>query len=101
VGLFSFLGAILLVIAYRRFVQGRPLTGPEALKFPEKGIGIDRFQDRRQKMEDLLRQAQEAQGNRDASDTDANLRKLRDLHEAGVLTDEEFEAKKAQLQGHA
>jgi uncharacterized membrane protein YeaQ/YmgE (transglycosylase-associated protein family) len=101
VGLFSFLGAILLVIAYRRFVQGRPLTGPEALKFPEKGIGIDRFQDRRQKMEDLLRQAQEAQGNRDASDTEANLRKLRDLHEAGVLTDEEFEAKKAQLQGHA
>jgi len=101
VGLFSFLGAILLVIAYRRFVQGRPLTGPEALKFPEKGIGIDRFQDRRQKMEGILRQAQEAQGNRDASDTDANLRKLRDLHEAGVLTDEEFEAKKAQLQGHA
>jgi uncharacterized membrane protein YeaQ/YmgE (transglycosylase-associated protein family) len=101
VGLFSFLGAILLVIAYRRFVQGRPLTGPEAMKFPEKGIGIDRFQDRRQKMEDLLRQAQEAQGNRDASDTEANLRKLRDLHEAGVLTDEEFEAKKAQLQGHA
>jgi uncharacterized membrane protein YeaQ/YmgE (transglycosylase-associated protein family) len=101
VGLFSFLGAILLVIAYRRFVQGRPLTGPEALKFPEKGIGIDRFQDRRQKMEDLLRQAQEAQGNRDVSDTDENLRKLRDLHEAGVLTDEEFEAKKAQLQGHA
>jgi uncharacterized membrane protein YeaQ/YmgE (transglycosylase-associated protein family) len=101
VGLFSFLGAILLVIAYRRFVQGRPLTGPDALKFPEKGIGIDRFQDRRHKMEDLLRQAQDAQGNRDASDTDANLRKLRDLHEAGVLTDEEFETKKAQLQGHA
>jgi uncharacterized membrane protein YeaQ/YmgE (transglycosylase-associated protein family) len=31
VGLFSFLGAIALVIAYRRFVQGRPLTGPEAM----------------------------------------------------------------------
>jgi hypothetical protein len=27
------------------------------------------------------------------------LQKLQDLHEAGVLTDEEFEAKKAQLQG--
>jgi uncharacterized membrane protein YeaQ/YmgE (transglycosylase-associated protein family) len=95
VGLFSFLGAIVLVIAYRRFVQGRPLTGPEALKFPERGIGIDRFQDRRHKMEDLLRQTQE---NRDASDADTNLRKLRDLHDAGVLTDEEFEAKKAQLE---
>jgi uncharacterized membrane protein YeaQ/YmgE (transglycosylase-associated protein family) len=98
VGLFSFLGAIVLVIAYRRFVQGRPLTGPEALKFPERGIGIDRFQDRRRKMEDLMRQAQ--QGG-DSSDPDANLRKLNDLHEAGILTDEEFEAKKAQLQGRA
>jgi hypothetical protein len=83
------------VIAYRRFVQKRPLTGPEAMKFPERGIGIDRFQDRRRKMEDLL---QQAQGARDASDTDANLRKLTELHEAGLLTDEEFEAKKAQLQ---
>jgi uncharacterized membrane protein YeaQ/YmgE (transglycosylase-associated protein family) len=96
VGLFSFLGAILLVVAYRRFVQKRPLTGPEAMKFPERGIGIDRFQDRRRKMEDLLRQAQ---GTQDVSDTDANLRKLSDLHDAGVLTDEEFETKKAQLQG--
>ena len=66
------------------------------MKFPERGIGIDRFQDRRRKMEDLLRQAQGAQ---DVSDTDANLRKLNDLHDAGVLTDEEFETKKAQLQG--
>jgi uncharacterized membrane protein YeaQ/YmgE (transglycosylase-associated protein family) len=98
VGLFSFLGAIALVIAYRRFVQGRPLTGPEAMKFPDKGIGIDRFQDRRRKMEDLMRQTQ--QGG-DSSDPDANLRKLNDLHEAGILTDEEFEAKKAQLQGRA
>jgi uncharacterized membrane protein YeaQ/YmgE (transglycosylase-associated protein family) len=94
-GVFSFLGAIALVIAYRRLVQKRPLTGPEAMKFPERGIGIDRFQDRRRKMEDLL---QQAQGARDASDTDANLRKLTELHEAGLLTDEEFEAKKAKLQ---
>ena len=98
VGLFSFLGAILLVVAYRRFVQKRPLTGPDAMKFPERGIGIDRFQDRRRKMEDLLRHTQ---GTPDASDADANLRKLSDLHDAGVLTDEEFETKKAQLQGRA
>jgi uncharacterized membrane protein YeaQ/YmgE (transglycosylase-associated protein family) len=98
VGLFSFLGAILLVVAYRRLVQKRPLTGPEAMKFPERGIGIDRFHDRRRKMEDLLRQAQRPQDVAEA-DADANLRKLSDLHDAGVLTDEEFETKKAQLQG--
>jgi uncharacterized membrane protein YeaQ/YmgE (transglycosylase-associated protein family) len=95
IGIFSFLGAVLLVVAYRRFVQKRPLVGPQALAFPQKGIGIGRFQERRQKMEDMLRQAQSEQAR---TNVDSNLQKLRDLHEAGILTDEEFEAKKAQLQ---
>jgi uncharacterized membrane protein YeaQ/YmgE (transglycosylase-associated protein family) len=94
VGLFSFIGAILLVIAYRRFVQGRPITGPEAKKFPTRGVGIDRFAERRRQFEDLTRQATEA---RDQDDVSANLRKLSDLRDAGLLTDEEFETKKALL----
>ena len=99
IGLLSFLGAVLLVVAYRRFVQKRPLTGPDALKFPERGIGIDKFNDRRNKMEDLMRQAQgQAQGVHAESPAESNLRKLSDLHEAGILTDEEYETKKAQLQ---
>jgi uncharacterized membrane protein YeaQ/YmgE (transglycosylase-associated protein family) len=93
VGLFAFIGAILLVVAYRRFVQKRPITGPDALKFPIRGIGIERFTDRRQKLEALTRQVQE----RGENDVTTNLRKLADLRDAGVLTDEEFEAKKAQL----
>jgi uncharacterized membrane protein YeaQ/YmgE (transglycosylase-associated protein family) len=99
IGLLSFLGAVLLVVAYRRFVQKRPLTGPDALKFPERGIGIDKFQERRSKMEDLVRQAQGQGATHAESAADSNLRKLSDLHDAGILTDEEFEAKKAQLQG--
>jgi uncharacterized membrane protein YeaQ/YmgE (transglycosylase-associated protein family) len=91
IGLLSFLGAVLLVVAYRRFVQKRPLTGPDALKFPERGIGIDKFQERRVKMEDLVRKAQ---GARVENDADANLRKLAELHDAGILTDDEFESKK-------
>jgi uncharacterized membrane protein YeaQ/YmgE (transglycosylase-associated protein family) len=98
IGLLSFLGAVLLVVAYRRFVQKRPLTGPDALKFPERGIGIDKFQERRHKMEDLVRQAQGAQAE---SAADSNLRKLTDLHDAGILTDEEYELKKSQLSGGA
>jgi uncharacterized membrane protein YeaQ/YmgE (transglycosylase-associated protein family) len=94
IGLLSFLGAVLLVVAYRRFVQKRPLTGPDALKFPEKGIGINRFNERRQKMEDLMRQAQHTQA---ANDAESNLSKLSDLHKAGILTDEEFEAKRAEV----
>jgi len=98
IGLLSFLGAVLLVVAYRRFVQKRPFTGPEALKFPERGIGIDKFLERRLKMEDLMRQAQGAQAE---SAADSNLRKLSDLHDAGILTDEEYELKKSQLGGGA
>jgi uncharacterized membrane protein YeaQ/YmgE (transglycosylase-associated protein family) len=100
IGLLSFLGAVLLVVAYRRFVQKRPLTGPDALKFPDRGIGIDKFHERRSKVEDLMRKAQgQAPGAHAESTADSNLRKLSDLHEAGILTDEEYETKKAQLQG--
>ena len=95
IGLFAFIGAMLLVIAYRRFVQKRPITGPDALKFPQRGFGIERFRDRHQKLENIVREAQDA---RVESDVDANLRKLADLRDAGILTDEEFEEKKARLQ---
>ena len=98
IGLLSFLGAVLLVVAYRRFVQKRPLTGPDALKFPDRGIGIDKFQERRTKMQDLMQKAQrQAYGTQVESPADSNLRKLSDLHDAGILTDEEYESKKAQL----
>ena len=95
VGLFAFLGAILLVVAYRRFVQKRPITGPEAHKFPDRGFGIERAQERRRQLEELARQAHEAQQAK--GDVDSNLQKLADLHEAGILTDAEFEEKKDQL----
>jgi cytochrome c-type biogenesis protein CcmH/NrfG len=32
---------------------------------------------------------------------ESNLQKLTDLHEAGILTDEEFEQKKAQLEARS
>lgn len=95
IGLFAFIGAMLLVIGYRRFVQKRPITGPEALKFPQRGFGIERFRDRHQKLESIVRDAQDA---RVEPDVDANLRKLAELRDAGVLTDEEFEEKKTRLQ---
>lgn len=96
IGLFAFIGAMLLVIGYRRFVQKRPITGPEALKFPQRGFGIERFRERHQKLEDIVRDAQDARAVE--SDVDANLRKLAELRDAGILTDEEFEEKKTRLQ---
>jgi uncharacterized membrane protein YeaQ/YmgE (transglycosylase-associated protein family) len=98
IGLFSFIGAILLVIAYRRFVQKRPITGPDALKFPERGIGIERFRERRQKLEDAIRKQQQAAPQTPSHDqVTEQIRKLGELRDEGVLTNEEFEAKKAEL----
>src|SRR5438034_7183498 len=48
IGIFSFIGAVLLVVAYRRFIQKRAVYGPEALKFPERGVGIGPLRERRQ-----------------------------------------------------
>jgi uncharacterized membrane protein YeaQ/YmgE (transglycosylase-associated protein family) len=97
VSLFGFLAAILLVVAYRRFYQGRPVTGPDAHRFPERGIGLERFRERRQRAEQMLRQAQHAQGQAQTQEVTEQIRKLGELRDQGVLTNEEFEAKKQDL----
>ena len=40
--LFGYAGAVLLVILYRRFVQRRGITGPEARARPTRGWGLRR-----------------------------------------------------------
>jgi uncharacterized membrane protein YeaQ/YmgE (transglycosylase-associated protein family) len=96
VSLMGFFAAILLVIAYRRFVQKRPITGPDAHKFPERGFGMDRFRDRKRQFDDLTRQYQQSQ--RPAADPIADqLRKLGELRDEGILTEEEYQTKKEEL----
>jgi uncharacterized membrane protein YeaQ/YmgE (transglycosylase-associated protein family) len=97
VSIFGFIAAILLVIAYRRFYQGRPLTGPDAMKFPERGIGLERLRERQAKAQHMLRQAQHARAKAEVQDVTEEIRKLGELHESGALTDEEFEARKREL----
>jgi uncharacterized membrane protein YeaQ/YmgE (transglycosylase-associated protein family) len=50
VTLVSFGVAIALVAAYRVFVQKRPVFGPGALKFPERGVGVEQYRDRLRKL---------------------------------------------------
>src|SRR3954451_14292528 len=45
----SFGVAIALIAAYRRFVQRRPIFGPGALAFPERGIGVEQTRERLQR----------------------------------------------------
>jgi hypothetical protein len=89
--------AILLVIAYRRFYQGRPVTGPDAMKFPERGIGLEKFRQRRERTHDMLRKAQHAQAHADYQEVTDQIRKLDELRSEGVISDEEFETKKREL----
>jgi uncharacterized membrane protein YeaQ/YmgE (transglycosylase-associated protein family) len=95
VSFLSFGIAIALVAAYRRFVQRRPLWGPGALAFPERGLGVEQQRDRLQKLgidptvlrpdpKRLERARLEAM--------------LHELHRAGLLTDDELEAKRNALE---
>jgi uncharacterized membrane protein YeaQ/YmgE (transglycosylase-associated protein family) len=107
-GIASIAVSALLVIAYRRFIQGRPVTGPEAQRLPTRGFGIPKLRRRLEQMGVDPDSIGRPGGPRPATPTVSdehdedlrrldNLRKLEDLHEAGLLTDDEFHAKRAQL----
>jgi uncharacterized membrane protein YeaQ/YmgE (transglycosylase-associated protein family) len=82
----SVLASTLLVIAYRRFVQHRPITGPDAYR-PPAG--------RQRKLSGVL--GSPAKRAYEREDVTEQLRKLGELHDKGVISDEEFERKKAEL----
>jgi uncharacterized membrane protein YeaQ/YmgE (transglycosylase-associated protein family) len=104
---FASLGtAILLVIAYRRFVQQRPITGPDALRPPRRGIGIEHYRERLRKagldpdktlVEQIAGQQKTAGTDQPADETQELLAKLLDLHRANLLTDEELNEKRSKL----
>ena len=87
--------AIALVAAYRRYVQKRPVFGPGALTFPERGLGVEE-QRERLKQHGIDPDA--------LNPTGARIERLRlnamldELHRAGLLDDEELAAKREQLE---
>ena len=94
VSFLSFGIAIALVASYRRFVQKRPIWGPGALAFPDRGLGVDQQRERLQKLgidPNALR-PDPAQLERTRLEA-----MLQELHRAGLLTDEELAAKRAML----
>src|SRR5438552_7673886 len=82
----SILTSILLVIAYRHFVQRRAILGPDALKPPTRGFGIGSRRPSRPRASfgDAIRKAQLLKG-------------LDDLKAHGLLTDEEYQEKRAKV----
>jgi uncharacterized membrane protein YeaQ/YmgE (transglycosylase-associated protein family) len=91
----SFGVAIALVAAYRRFVQQRPIFGPGAVAFPQRGLGVEQQRERLQKLgldPDALRPDP---GKLERARLEAMLQ---ELHRAGLLDDEELAAKRAALE---
>ena len=84
--LFSIGAASGLLIAYRRFVQHRPVTGPDAYRPPAQG---------QRRFRNLF--ASPAKRAYEKEDAAEQLRKLGELHKQGVISDDEFERKKADL----
>jgi uncharacterized membrane protein YeaQ/YmgE (transglycosylase-associated protein family) len=91
----SFGVAMALVAAYRRFVQHRPIFGPGALTFPERGLGVERTRERLQKLGVDPNALRPDPAKLERTRLEAMLR---ELHRAGVLTDEELADKLAGLQ---
>jgi hypothetical protein len=90
-----------IVVAYRHFVQRRPITGPDAYKLPTRGVGVARLRQRLEQMgidpNTLTSRPQPTPA--PAPDGRAeSLRKLGELRDEGVLSDEEYEAKKGELE---
>jgi uncharacterized membrane protein YeaQ/YmgE (transglycosylase-associated protein family) len=86
--------AIALVASYRRFVQKRPVFGPGALAFPERGIGVGETRQRLQRfgINPSALRPDPAQLERVRLEA-----MLRELHRGGVLTDDELDEKLSRL----
>ena len=98
VSFLSFGVAISLVAAYRRFVQQRPVFGPGAFAFPEKGLGVEQQRSRLQKLgidPNALRPDPKRfeQARLEAM--------LQELHRAGLIDDAELAEKRRALADRA
>jgi hypothetical protein len=76
-------------------VQKRPVWGPGALRFPQRGVGVDGYRERLRK----LGVDPDATAPAPADLEQARLRTMiQELHRAGLLDDEERDAKLAALE---
>ena len=98
--------AIAIVAGYRRFVQRRPLSGPDAYRFPSRGFGIAQMRARLRQLgvdPDKLTRRGHVEGAAPESGTLTpdrvadELAKLRELRDAGTISAEEYEERREKL----
>jgi|SRR5581483_6813788 len=112
----GFLATVVIVGLYRRFVQRRPIFGREAYKFPDRGVGIEQYRERLSRAgidPDRIGSpfappeppapgaAPRPSGVAVPDDPTENpahyLGLLEELHDSGVLTDDEYDAARTRL----
>lgn len=100
--------AAALVVGYRRLVQNRPITGPDAYRFPTRGVGVARLRERLQQlgidpdqMSSSIRRRRSGGSDRaarDAAEFAARLRELQEKRARGEISEEEFQRELDELQ---
>jgi uncharacterized membrane protein YeaQ/YmgE (transglycosylase-associated protein family) len=113
----GFAAAIALVVGYRIFIQRRPIVGREAYRFPSRGIGIEAYRERLARagidpdrigipqvpppavppQAQAQAQGQPAAGEDPLENPAHFIRLLDELHDAGVLDDDEYGAARTRL----
>ena len=119
-GIASFFVAVGLVVVYRRFVQKRPVWGKDAYRFPERGFGVEQYRERLKRagidpdqIGDAAVRRRSSRGRRcsrfghrapddhsgdDPTDNPAHyLGLLEELHDSGVLDDDEYDGARLRL----
>jgi uncharacterized membrane protein YeaQ/YmgE (transglycosylase-associated protein family) len=118
-GIAGFFCAVGLVLGYRRFVQRRAIWGPDAYRFPKRGVGVDSYRERLTRAgidPDTIgaeiaaalttRNAQDVSPSAPTATTGADdptenpahyLRLLDELHDNGVLETDEYQTARTRL----
>jgi uncharacterized membrane protein YeaQ/YmgE (transglycosylase-associated protein family) len=92
--------AAALVVTYRRVIQRRPLTGPDAYRLPSRGLGVARLR-LRLRQHGIDPDKLSTLGGRDqpmSADAIAQeLERLQDLRDRGDITEEEYKRARERL----
>jgi uncharacterized membrane protein YeaQ/YmgE (transglycosylase-associated protein family) len=94
VSFLSFGVAITLVAGYRRFIQRRPIWGPGALTFPERGLGVEQ---QRERLKQLGIDPNAMRPDPKQFEHQRLEAALQELYRAGLLDDQELAEKRAAL----
>ena len=103
----ALLGAIVLLVLYRRVIQGRGITGPRAKEQPTRGWGLrQKRQPQEERLDRLARlrnagvitpEEYEARRTELPERQEIDLEKLTRLRDAGVITQQEFDARRGHV----